>query len=189
MKHSALNMRELIDDILEVARIEAKGLVVERKEESVVSMVEELLGLFGGAAREKNIELRSSLPVKELTVLGERRRILQVLSNLVGNSMKFTSPQGVITIRAEDDGPFVRFSVEDTGKGIPAEMLPHVFDRYWQAPENIHKGTGLGLAIVQSIVQAHGGKVWVESLYGSGCTFHFTLPRAGSQMTGTRIAS
>ena len=91
--------------------------------------------------------------------------------------MKFTSSPGRITIRARTLGAFVETSVEDTGRGIAPDDLPHVFDRYWQAERGKHHGVGLGLAIVRGIVEAHGGSVGVDSRPGAGTTFRFDLPR------------
>ena len=103
--------------------------------------------------------------------------MLQVLSNLVGNAIKFTPSGGSIIIEAQadfDDG--ARFSVRDTGEGISADELPHIFTRFWQAPRKDRAGIGLGLSIAQGLVEAHGGRLWVESTLGTGTTFFFTLP-------------
>ena len=99
-----------------------------------------------------------------------------MLSNLVGNAVKFTPREGVITITADGLDAEVRFSVIDTGAGIPAEQLPHIFGRFWQARTSDRRGIGLGLAIAKGIVEAHRGRIWVESSVGLGSTFYFTLP-------------
>ena len=101
--------------------------------------------------------------------------MLQVLSNLVGNSLKFTPEGGRITLRTRRDGNIVQFSVADTGSGIAAEQLPHIFKRYWQARKADRQGIGLGLAITKGIVEAHGGVISVESSAG-GTTFTFSIP-------------
>ena len=106
-------------------------------------------------------------------------RIQQVLSNLVGNAIKFTPQGGRITIRAERGGADeVRIAVRDTGPGMAVEQLPHIFGRYWQGKRSDRRGIGLGLAIVKGIVEAHGGRIWVESHPGAGSEFIFTLPVA-----------
>ena len=106
-------------------------------------------------------------------------RIQQVLSNLVGNAIKFTPPGGRIVVSAEALAePAVRFAVVDSGPGIAPEQLPHVFGRYWQANPADRRGIGLGLAIAKGLVEAHGGRIWVESQVGAGSKFYFTLPAA-----------
>jgi len=100
---------------------------------------------------------------------------MQVLSNLVGNAMKFTPAGGRIVVAARPSAAMMSFTVTDTGRGIPAKDQAHVFEQYWRGDE---KGTGLGLFIAQTIVVAHGGRIWVESTPGAGTTFTFTLPTA-----------
>ena len=103
-------------------------------------------------------------------------RIVQVLSNLLGNAMKFTPPAGTINLRlARRDGE-IEFALRDSGRGIHPDVLPHVFQRFWQVDSNTRRGLGLGLHISQKIVEAHGGRIWVESEFGKGATFRFTLP-------------
>ena len=99
-----------------------------------------------------------------------------MLSNLVGNAIKFTPEGGRIRIQAERREGEALISVRDTGRGIPEDVLPHIFERYWQPEETRHQGAGLGLSIVKGIVEAHGGRIWVESRPGAGTTFFFTLP-------------
>src|SRR6185436_18844684 len=105
-------------------------------------------------------------------------RILQVISNLVGNALKFTPEGGRIEISCEAHGDKVRFAVSDTGRGIEPEHLDKIFDLFWQAEPTAHMGTGFGLAISKAIVQEHGGKIWVESSPGIGTTFFFVIPQA-----------
>jgi signal transduction histidine kinase len=109
-------------------------------------------------------------------VLADAARIQQVLSNLVGNAVKFTPRQGQITVSADLLDKEVRFAVIDTGPGIPPEQVPHIFGRFWQARSADRRGIGLGLAIAKGIVEAHSGRIWVESQVGVGSTFYFTLP-------------
>jgi signal transduction histidine kinase len=103
-------------------------------------------------------------------------RIAQVVSNIVGNAIKFTPNNGRIRIAAAEREDAVIVSVSDNGPGITAQHLPHVFDRYWQSSRR-NRGAGLGLPIAKAIVEAHGGRIWAESEEGSGATFHFSLPR------------
>ena len=106
----------------------------------------------------------------------DRDRVLQILSNLVGNAIKFTPEGGSIFIDARVIGHEAQFSVRDTGQGISEAEIPRIFDRFWQAQSKNHAGIGLGLSIVKGLVEAHGGRAWVESTLGVGTTFFFTLP-------------
>jgi signal transduction histidine kinase len=106
----------------------------------------------------------------------DRERLLQVLNNLVGNALKFSSAGGTVRVSAERAENGVRLSVSDTGPGLDSADLPCVFDRFWKGETGGKKGTGLGLHIAKGIVEAHGGRIWVESRLGHGCQFHFTVP-------------
>jgi signal transduction histidine kinase len=105
----------------------------------------------------------------------DRERVQQVLSNVVGNALQFTARGGSVTVRTTLEPDHARVEVRDDGPGIAPEDLPHVFDRFWKSGSR--RGTGLGLAIARGIVEAHGGRIWVESRLGEGSTFVFTLPR------------
>jgi signal transduction histidine kinase len=109
---------------------------------------------------------------------GDRDRILQVLSNLVGNATKVTAEGGQIALRVEARGHDLLFAVSDDGPGISEENVKYLFERYWRSVDATYKGTGLGLAIARGIVNAHGGRIWVESELGHGATFLFTIPAA-----------
>ena len=111
-----------------------------------------------------------------LAVLADRRRVSQVLSNLIGNATKFTPEGGRITLGVTPAGDFARFVVSDTGPGIGSNDLVHIFDRFWQARATPRRGSGLGLAIARGIIEAHGGRIWVESELGRGSTFSFSVP-------------
>ncbi|HET8655585.1 MAG TPA: HAMP domain-containing sensor histidine kinase, partial [Longimicrobiaceae bacterium] len=131
---------------------------------------------FAPLAAEREIELVGDAAEGLPPVAADRERFLQLLGNLVGNAIKFTAERGRIVIGAEPDPGGVRFYVSDTGCGIPAEDLPHLFDRFWQAEHARRAGAGLGLAIARGIVEAHGGSLGVESTPGEGSTFSFVLP-------------
>jgi signal transduction histidine kinase len=119
-------------------------------------------------------------------VLCDRDRVLQALSNLIGNALKFTS-QGTVLVQVEHRGSEALFSVRDTGCGIPEDHLPHVFDRYWRAQATAKLGAGLGLSIAKGIIEAHGGRIWVESHVGVGSSFRFTLPIAEPPATHASV--
>ena len=112
-----------------------------------------------------------------MTVRADEGRILQCLGNLVGNALKFTPAGGRITLGADVLDEVVKFSVRDTGPGIPEDAIEHLFERFWQGSAADRRGIGLGLAIAKSLVESHGGRIWVESEVGSGSAFFFTIPR------------
>ena len=111
-----------------------------------------------------------------LMIRAERERMLQVLSNILGNALRFTPRGGHVTLSAERQGKVARFSVLDTGPGIPRENVARIFERFWKDEKLEGKGTGLGLFIAKGIVDAHGGRIWVESEVGAGAKFCFTVP-------------
>jgi signal transduction histidine kinase len=129
-------------------------------------------------AETAGIELRAEIANDVPEIWADRHRLLQVLDNLIGNAIKFTPRGGHITLGATPSNGKVLLRVSDTGAGIAADHLAHIFDRYWQARARDRRGTGLGLAIVKGIVDAHGGKIWVESAPGRGTTIFFTLAAA-----------
>ena len=181
IQRSAERMLRLIDDLLDFASIEAGRLAIRRQPQDPGSLVHETLASFEGAAREARLRLTANVGPDLPKVHCDRDRILQVLSNLVGNATKVSAAGGRITLRVEARGPDVLFSVSDEGPGISTEDAERVFERYWRSADAPHQGTGLGLAISRRIVDAHGGRIWVESELGRGATFHFTIPSAGAK--------
>jgi len=186
IRRSANRANRLISDLLDVARIQAGGLAVEPVPGDAASLVQEAFEAAAPMAAGKKLTIEREVPENLPPVCSDRDRVLQVFGNLIGNAIKFTPEGGKITIRAESETLAVKFAVCDTGPGIPPEHLPHVFDRYWQAKSTAKLGTGLGLSIAKGIVEAHGGRIWVESQPGQGAVFLFTLPAAPS--TGANLA-
>jgi signal transduction histidine kinase/PAS domain-containing protein len=176
LRKSAEAMKHLIEDLLDIARIEAGRLTIEEQRCEAGALLAEALDLMQPLAQQKRLRLERQVPGREVYVRCDRPRILRVLSNLIGNSIKFTSEGGAITVRAELADREVRFSVTDTGSGIVADELPHIFERFWQARKTARLGAGLGLAIAKGIVEAHTGRIWAQSEVGKGSTFFFTLP-------------
>src|SRR5690606_23781365 len=129
------------------------------------------------AERSLQLELHCIGP-EPPTIRADRDRLLQALGNLVGNAVKFTPEGGRVGVYVERAGDEVRFEVRDTGPGIPAAQLPHLFDRFWQARHSGRHSVGLGLSIAKGIVEAHGGRIWVESEEGAGARFFVTVPAA-----------
>lgn len=168
----------LIRDLLDVARMAGRHLNVDRKPEDSTRLANEAVDLHRGLARQKGLRLEAEIPESLPAIEADRDRILQVFSNLIGNAIKFTPAGGTITIGAEDADREVRFFISDTGPGISEDQIPHLFDPFWQVQRGSSDGAGLGLAIVRGIVEAHGGRIWVESELGVGSTFRFAIPTA-----------
>jgi PAS domain S-box-containing protein len=181
MRRATERMNRLIHDLLDAKRIESGELLIERRAEAIAATVADAMELLRPLATAASLVLESVVPADLPPIHVDPARIQQVLSNLVGNAIKFTPKGGRIAIRAERLGAEeIRITVSDTGPGMPPDQLPHVFGRYWQGQGNDRRGIGLGLAIVKGIVEAHGGRVWVESRPGAGSEFIFTVPVAKS---------
>jgi len=176
VSRAAGRMQELIQDLLEVRRIESGQLRVSPEPQPVAPLVKEAIGMLTPLAASRGIDLRAVLDDGLRPAMVDSTRILQVLSNLVGNALKFTPEGGSVEIGCISLGDDLRFVVSDTGPGIPPDQIPHVFGRFWQAADQDTRGIGLGLSIVRGVVEAHGGRVWVESNVGKGARFYFTVP-------------
>ncbi|MBV8517371.1 MAG: GAF domain-containing protein [Acidobacteria bacterium] len=176
---SARRMRRLIADLLDVTRLEGgKRLPIEPAPVPIADVFREAQELFRAQASVATVAIDYEAP--DAVVHADRDRIMQVLSNLIGNALKFTPPGGRISVCASHRDGEVLVSVRDTGPGIPHEHLGHIFSPYWQAKRAERLGAGLGLPIARGIVEAHGGRIWAESEPGSGTTFFFTLPLANA---------
>lgn len=174
-------MERLIQNLLDDASLEAGSLSVHDSVCSVAGLVREATELARtvGSSRGVGVTSVSSLP-EASTLQVDRDRILQLLGNLFGNAIQFSRRGGAVRLEVERSGDDVRFSVSDSGAGIAPEHLPHVFARYWTHTGGSSRGgTGLGLSIARSIVEAHGGHIWVDSAVGQGTTVSFTLPAEG----------
>lgn len=191
MKHNASRMGRLINDVLDLAKIEAGQLEVKRQPLKLAEVLNEKVREFQPIARKKEIQIEVKAEGEIGQVLGDRKELGKVLDNLLSNALKFTSRKGKVVIEAKESsgqagkrGRFVEVSISDTGCGIPETEISKVFGKFRRlAPEDETtmeelKGSGLSLAVAKGIVEAQGGKIWVESELGKGSKFIFTLPRA-----------
>jgi len=175
---SIRQMRRLISDLLDFTRIRAGTFSLQKQEHLVEPLMEEFVEAILPLCQEKQIHLQL-LPhanSRLFWLICDKDRVFQILSNLVGNAIKFSPEGATITIETEYQGDSLKVSVTDNGPGIPKDQLDFVFERFWQAKNTAQAGSGLGLYITRGIVEAHGGKIWVESAQGRGTTFRFTLP-------------
>jgi PAS domain S-box-containing protein len=173
-------MDGLIADLLDVSRVEAGGFTLSPSEMDPVPLLEEAYRLSEGTAEANDLQIVPEVPPELPPVRADGKRVMQVLTNLLSNAVKFTPEGGRIVLRAAPEGDAVRITVADNGRGIPREDLPRLFDRFWRGGGKEGAGAGLGLAICKGIVEAHGGRIWVESSDGEGTAFHFTLPVAAA---------
>lgn len=175
MQQAAARMNTLLEDLLDTSKIDEGRYTITPQKLDVGHIFEEAQSLLAPLAHDKNISI-SFEAEPDLRIHADPERLFQVLSNLIGNAIKFTPRRGEVGVRATSVGDDILFTVRDTGEGIPREHLPHVFDRYWTAKDGNPTGTGLGLYITQGIVEAHGGRIAVESELGKGSEFQFTMP-------------
>lgn len=175
--NSADWMSRLIQDLLDVSTIEVGKLSVERRTEQVLPIVKQAMAMVAPQASQRGVRMSFDVGASVPAVHGDAARLIQVLTNLLGNSLKYTERDGSVTVTAQVQGGDVLLTVRDTGSGIPADQLPRIFERYYTRKRGASKsGSGLGLSIARGIVEAHGGRIWVESVVGQGTTFFVALP-------------
>jgi NtrC-family two-component system sensor histidine kinase KinB len=169
----------ILNNLLDISRIESGRVQMEFRAVSPHSMMLEAVEPFRRAAQDQGIALKVEAPGEALDVWADVTRIGHVFGNLLSNALKYTRPGGTVTLTAATEEKWVRFSVSDTGKGIPGKYLRRIFEQFFRVPDQgAETGAGLGLAIAKEIVEAHGGTITVESEEGKGSTFTFTLRRA-----------
>ena len=181
-------MNSLIQDLLDVAVMEDGQLAVQRERLSAADLVREAVESQALLASASGLELRLEVDPGVHDVLGDRNRLLQVFDNLIGNAIKFTPEGGLHHRRGGGERTTKSCSPSsDTGPGIAPREPPHVFDRFWQAATRAARiGAGLGLPITHGIVEAHGGRIWVESELERGSTFFFAIPAAPAEKDASR---
>ena len=171
-------MEQMVADILESVRTETAGPTLELRPIRACSVVREVVELNLAAAERKSVVLQTHYPENAVSCRADLGALVRAVSNLVSNAVKFSPAGGTIHLWVEGGPTSAIIRVSDEGPGIPEEHLPFVFDRYWRAPDQPHVGVGLGLYIAKSLVEAHGGRIWVDSRPGHGSTFHVEIPGA-----------
>ena len=184
IEQSAAAQEQLVEDLLDISRLVSGRLRLEVRETDVRALIQEAIETIRPAAELKGVHLETSLNPQVGEVRIDPDRLRQVVWNLVHNAVKFTPAAGRVTVSLQRDSDMVRIEVKDTGQGISADFLPHVFERFLQAdlgPTRVHGGLGLGLAIARQLVELHGGRISVRSAgVGKGATFTVELPAATS---------
>ena len=181
VRSNTQHLAGLINDLLDLSKIEEGKVELQAERVSLGGLIHEVMETLKPLAAEKSIELEAALEPTML-VWADRDKVTQVLTNLIGNAIKFTPPRGKVMISSmTQNQDWAQVSVSDTGAGISTEERGKIFDKFYQIAANGEpkpKGTGLGLAICKTLVELHSGKIWVESELGKGSTFYFTLPAA-----------
>ncbi len=174
----------LIDDLFDLAQMDAGGLKLERRPTSIAELAADAVDSFTALAWQRDVTVDASAEPGVAASQVDARQISRVLANLVDNALRHTPPGGAVSVRVQPAAGGVQVHVADTGAGIAAEDLPHVFERFYRGEKSRSRatgGSGLGLAIARAIIEAHGGRIWVESQPGHGARFVFTLPLAGQR--------
>ena len=173
---SAERMSRLLADLVDFATVQSGRLAIEPVLFEPSEVVEAILEMFVSLAGERNIGLDSDIEGNLPLIHADKDRLIQALANLTSNAVKVTASGGHVRVGVRARPNALIFAVEDTGPGIGAEELPHIFERYWRGRQAGYRGTGLGLTIAKGIVEAHGGRIGAESTLGVGSTFSFSLP-------------
>lgn len=182
IKRNADSALRLIADLLDMERISIGKLDLKFELHDVGGLLREAVESFVHAASAKSILLRALAPEEPIAAVFDRDRIMQVLSNLIGNALKFTPEGGAIVLKSERRGEEVWVTVSDNGPGIPAEKQSSIFERFAQINVRDRRGLGLGLYISKMLLEAHGGRIWVQSSVGKGSAFTFALPMRPSAL-------
>ena len=189
IKRHTDRLTKLVEDLLMLSRIETKEFQLKMEAISIRDFIDDIIDFVKQPAKRKKIILSRDEISSSLAVRADRGHLEQILINLLDNAVKYTPEGGRVIVSAvEKDSEDIQFSVEDNGIGIPKEDLSRIFERFYRVDKGRSKelgGTGLGLSIVKHLVQAHGGRVWVESQMGKGSTFYFILPNRSKPAKGT----
>ncbi|MGZ6434297.1 MAG: sensor histidine kinase, partial [Pseudobdellovibrionaceae bacterium] len=162
------HMQRLIGDLIDYSKIQAGVLSIEKFREKPIDFVLPIVEMLRGQAEKKQQRLEVDVPSNLAEVDCDSYRVGQIITNLLGNAIKFTPNQGSVRLKATQEDEKVLFCISDTGPGIPPEVLPKIFDRFWQEEGAKNLGSGLGLYIAKGLVEAHAGRIWVDSEIGKG---------------------
>jgi signal transduction histidine kinase len=183
VENSIHRLMDLVDDLSDISEIEAGRLAIHPEPLNLRQVVEETLSSLSNTIEEKGLQVEVSLPPDIEMIVGDPHRVTQILTNLVSNACRYTPAGGQICIAANRVNSRAALTIQDTGIGIRREELDHIFERFYRSDDPMvrdQSGTGLGLAITKSLVELHGGQLWVQSTAGKGSTFGFSLPLAES---------
>jgi NtrC-family two-component system sensor histidine kinase KinB len=178
-KDDCERLTKLVRELLDLSRLESGKYEMKRESINLRSLVDEALKPLRLQSQEKNIHLKTEISLTTPEIAGDQQQLSWVITNLVSNALRYTPPDGNVTVRSELVDDSVRLSVADSGRGIPADAVEVIFDKFVQVKQGTEStpgSVGLGLAIAKEVVEAHGGRIWVESIVGKGSTFSFTIP-------------
>jgi signal transduction histidine kinase len=168
----------MVNDLLDIARIESGKTVMKKEVLDLTTIIEGVFDLLGVQLKEKRINFKYAVAEGAKDIFADHNQMSRVFINIIGNAIKFTPPDGEISVSTRDAGTHVQVEINDTGCGMPEEALARIFEEFYRVDNSINqevKGTGLGLSLVKHIVEAHEGKIWVDSKLGSGSTFSYTI--------------
>ena len=179
IKANVVRLVLLIEDLLDMSRVEAGEVQLRAERVDVGTVLSEVAQVLAGQFRERRVGLSLDLPPGLPPASADRQRLEQIVVNLIGNACKYTPGGGEVRVALRNGGGELRVEVRDTGVGIPEEARPHIFTPFYRADNPLRDevgGTGLGLSITRKLVELHGGRIWFESKVNEGSTFSFTLP-------------
>jgi signal transduction histidine kinase len=176
VERAAARMDRLIEDLLDASRLAHDALALDRQPHAMGALLTEAAGTLRPLVEGHGVRFAVDGPTQLPTLYVDAPRLLQAVTNLVGNAAKFAAHEGQVALAWELVGDELRIAVRDDGPGIPPDQIQHIFGAFWQARPADRRGLGLGLAITRGVVEAHGGRVWVESTAGEGSTFFIGLP-------------
>jgi signal transduction histidine kinase len=186
---SATRLKKIVEDLSKVSNVQSGSIRLRRKPVALQYMIPKVVAPYHDSARKKHISLIVKMPEADLTIEGDEEKLSTAISNLVDNALTFTNENGHVLISAEKLPGYIKVSVVDDGIGVSAKDLPRVFDRFFQVQSHLtrrHGGMGLGLSVTKSMIELHGGQIWVESIEGKGSNFSFLVP---IKSTSAQVAS
>ncbi len=183
---NASRLKEIIENLSSMDNYESGAARVRQNKVSIARVIEDVVASFGDMAKQKQINLKANVGMADLLVEADGSKIAIAIGNLVKNAITFTDRGGNIIVKSDSESEpgYIKVSVQDDGVGIPAKDLPHIFERFFQVESHLtrrHGGLGLGLSVAKSMIEMHGGRLWVESVEGKGSNFIFTLPLGPAQ--------